>query len=147
MYMKQKLAMLFLVSAAAGTTGCYSTWDLAPQAVVKLDGFRTGQEVPLETTDRSSITYDKDSSLRFANKDGSEVQGQFRAIKIDGSTFMGLDNEKGSKVVVDLQEVKQVEARTYSKGKTAIAATATVLVGLPATAYLLLTIAFLIDPL
>lgn len=130
-----KLAMASLVSAAAATTGCYSTWDLTPQAIVKLDGYRVGQEVHLETADHEKITYRHDSSLRFQGNHGAEAQAQFQSIEIDGPILTGVEKEKGTRYIIDLRQINSVQAQTFSPGKTAVAVTAGVALGAPVVAF------------
>jgi hypothetical protein len=131
---RSTLVMVTLVSAASATTGCYSTWDLTPEGVLHLDGYREGLEVKLKAAGNEEITYRHDSQLRFTAVDGSQAQLGFRSIEIEGPTFTGVESEKGAQVIVDLSRTSAVQARTFSPAKTAIAATAITVGSLPLAA-------------
>ncbi|HRI71348.1 MAG TPA: ferritin-like domain-containing protein [Polyangium sp.] len=135
------IAMVSLVSTASMTTGCYSTWDLTPKGVVALDGFRTGQPIAISTTTNETIIFRDDSSLRFKAANGQETEAKFQSIAVEGSIFTGVEKEKGSRYVIDLSQMRSVQADVFSPGKTALATTGIVVLGVPTVAFAGLLIA------
>ncbi len=132
------IAMVSLVSTASMTTGCYSTWDLTPKGVVALDGFRTGQPITISTTTNETIIFRDDSSLRFQAANGQQTEAQFQSIEVDGSIFTGVEKEHGSRYVIDLAQMRGVQANVFSPGKTALATTGIVFLGVPPVAFAVL---------
>ena len=129
---RSALAMVTLVSVASSTSGCYSTWDLTLQGVLKLDGFRQGQKIPLKTAGGEDITFRDDSSLYFYASDGTETDAKFRSIQVSGATFTGVEQQKGSTIIVDLSRMHTIQAVEYSPKKTALVAT---VLGAPVAAF------------
>ena len=93
-------------------SGCYSTWDVTPRALVTLDGFHAPQQLSLHNKEFNSFTYDRDTTLRFRGVDGLEAEAQFRSIKIEGSILHGITREAGEDLYVNLDRLKEVQART-----------------------------------
>jgi hypothetical protein len=122
-----RLAFVTLVSAASATMGCYSTWDLTPHAVLKLNGFREGEEVTVPTTNHDEVDFTSSTTLIFHRIDGATREHRFRSIVIDGPQFMGMDIDNDSRIGIDLSLLKGVQARNLSAGKTAALTTGIVL--------------------
>lgn len=118
-----KLALITLVSAATTTAGCYSTWDLTPQGVVGLNMFREGQAATVRSEDWENVTVTSSTKLVFRRIDGEQQEHQFRSITVDGPYFSGIDASDGSEVNIDLRQLKLVQARNLSIGKTALLTT------------------------
>lgn len=117
-----KLALVTLVSAAATTTGCYSTWDLTPQGVVGLNLFRDGDAVTMRSANMEEVDFTSSTKLIFHRVDGATREHSFKSISVDGPNFSGIDSE-GSRVEIDLSQLKNVQARNISAGKTALLTT------------------------
>lgn len=117
-----KLALVTLVSAATTTTGCYSTWDLTPQGVVGLNLFRDGDAVTMRSANMEEVDFTSSTKLIFHRVDGATREHSFKSISVDGPNFSGIDSE-GSRVEIDLSQLKNVQARNISGGKTALLTT------------------------
>lgn len=116
------LALVTLVSAATTTTGCYSTWDLTPQGVVGLNMFRDGDAVTMRSADMQEVEFTSSTKLTFHRVDGATREHSFKSISVDGPNFSGIDSD-GSRVEIDLSQLKNVQARNISAGKTALLTT------------------------
>lgn len=123
--------MATLISTTCATTGCYSTWDLTPQAVVKLDGFREGKSVTVKSADNEDVKVTSDTALWFKGVDGAEGAYQFRSIEVQGPLLVGVEREKGAQVNIDLSRMAGVQAKNFSPGKTALATSAVVAGAIP----------------
>ena len=93
------LAIVTAVATTTATTGCYSTWDVAPRSLSHLDTFRQGQTRQLERADSN----------------GEEVL--FNA-DLQGPVLVGVERRQNAPFTVDLTRVAAVQARNFSVGKT-----------------------------
>lgn len=121
--MRSTLAFVTLVSTASATMGCYSTWDLSPRAVVGLNLFKEGESVALRSTNNDEVDFTSDTTLIFHRVDGATREHRFRSIFIDGPQLMGIDKDDGSRVGIDMSLLKNVQARNFAAGKTALLTT------------------------
>lgn len=126
MHSRTTLSLVTLV-AATNTAGCYSTWDIAPHALLKLDGFRVGHTVKLPTRESDYVDFDADSTVHFEGSDGVEADAQFSSIEIRGPVLFGSTLPNRMELKVDLQRLSKVQVRNNSPPKTALLTTGAVL--------------------
>jgi len=123
---KNALALATMVTTTAAT-GCYSSWDITPQMLVRLDGFKEGQkqELRIRSVDRELITFTRDTELHLRGNDGVEVSARFSSIRIEEPIFTGtaIREDGGGQINADLNRLSSAEVRKFSPGKTALAAT------------------------
>jgi len=108
---------------ATNLTGCYSTWDVAPSTLCRLDGFRTGDERSLPTRDNEQVSFTSDSQIYFRGIDGQETQLQFGAIDFRNYYFVGERKNDGAKLQVDLSRVAEVKVKNVSVPSTVLVTT------------------------
>ena len=125
MHSRTMLSMLTLVTAT-NAAGCYSTWDIEPRTLLKLNGFRAGQTVQLPSWD-GEVDFDAESIVHLEGKDGVEADIQFNAIQIQEPVLFGLTRPDRMALNVDLQRMSKVQIRKFSTTKTGLLATGAVL--------------------
>ncbi len=108
---------------AAATTGCYSTWDVAPKALFHLEGFREGDTKTIQTADGDQIPFTSDTELHFRAKDGSMAEAQFRAIQVQDPIVVGIERKTGVPLEIDTSRLDMVQAKNFSTRNTALAIT------------------------
>ena len=114
---------LLTVAAATNVLGCYSTWDLTPEMVWKLDGFEGGTKKlnVVEDGERKEVPFTSDTYLHFHDTKGQEVSGQFRSLRLDGPVLIGIEQTSGDRLNVDLRRVRSVQVSNLSPAKTTLA--------------------------
>jgi hypothetical protein len=121
---------LLVLALAVGCSGCYSTWDLAPKEVDKLQSFRAPEKIALTTKDGESVTFDQDTQL--VTEDGNGYR--FASIDhADGHGELSGETPEGNHIDLDLSASAGVRAKHFSVGHTVVASVA-VSVGLAAVA-------------
>jgi hypothetical protein len=121
---------------ATTCTGCFSTWDISPRELNRLNGYREPQVVPIADNNGKEVAFDPRTELRFYGPDGEmQDKAKFASIDVAGSTFTGIARGERRTVSVDLSQVSEVQARKFSIGKTIAVG-----VGVPAGVALVLTI-------
>jgi len=114
---------LLTMAAATNALGCYSTWDLKPEMVVKLDGF-SGAPRKLEVNDggeRKEIEFTSDTYLHFHDSRGYEVSTQFHSLRMKGPLLVGIEQESGEQLNVDLRGIRLIQVSELSTAKTTAA--------------------------
>lgn len=127
---------LLTIAAATNALGCYSTWDLTPEMVWKLDGFdgATRKISVVQDGERKEVPFTSDTYLHFRDNKEQEVSAQFRALRLDGPVLVGLEQKTGDQFNVDLRKIKSVQASQLSPALTTMA-TAGYLAGLIPVGY------------
>ena len=117
---KTSLAIVTAVATTTATTGCYSTWDVAPQSLVHLDTFREGQTRQIEEagSPRDQVLFNADTELRFVDVSGNQVAARFHSVDLQGPVLVGIERKHNLPLSVDLTRVASVQARNFSVGKT-----------------------------
>jgi hypothetical protein len=132
--------------------GCYTTWDIAPRELGKLDGYRAPAPTVIFDTKDEKVVVDEGLELGFTARDPAPgapplapYARQELVVKFDAIDVHVAPNEwwlsgilHGDKrwIRVDLNQVKKVVAQRYSHGKTAglvigcVAGTAAIFVGI-----------------
>jgi hypothetical protein len=134
---KATLALVTVVATTTATSGCYSTWDIAPRTLVRLDGFREGQTRMLVSADaeREEVKFTADSELIFRDAKGNQISGQFRSLDLTGPVLVGVRRDNNVNLEVDLSRSPYVSLKNFSVGKT-IGATVGVVAAVPVTVVL-----------
>lgn len=123
---------------------CYSSYELAPHALDRLDKFHGSTNVEIESTD-GPITFDRNTALRFDQPAGP-IEGKFSSVTVDDSVFQGVERKSQSNVIVDLQRVDHVTATKFSTGKTVALAIVASIVGTVAIGFLAIWIGLATNP-
>ncbi len=126
---RSTLALVSLVSAT-GASGCYSTWDITPQMLVQLDGFKGAQTAQLETPRQEQVEFTSDTTLRLRGTDGREMEAQFQAIQMNGPILVGQTRDRGQ-VFVDVSRISSVQVTNLSKGASIGFGVGVAAVGIP----------------
>jgi hypothetical protein len=120
--MKLISGLMVGVMVATTCSGCYSTWDIAPQELTKLNGYREPQKVPLADQEGSELEFDRRTELSFYTAEGAtQDKAKFSAIDVNGTVLSGAARGAPRTVNVDLATLSNVEARRFSVGKTVAA--------------------------
>ena len=107
---------------ATTCSGCYSTWDVAPKELTKLNGFRDRQKVEIVDQDGDPFVFDRATELSFQTADGTvQDKAKFSSIDINGSMLTGAARGAPRTVSIDLNTLSNIEARHFSVGKTVAA--------------------------
>lgn len=112
---------LIITLVGTSTSGCYSTWDLAPRELNKLAGYRMPDRVTLVDKDGEALDFDCETELRVRHGDGSPTDvGPLGSIDIKDSVLSGkpCGCNNGGQVTLYVDQVTAVEARRYSTNKT-----------------------------
>lgn len=131
--MNSRTEIAALALAASAAAGCYSSWDIQPQGLVVLNGFREGQTRVLyagRPTDEegAQVPFNEETILHFRTSDGAGIEAKYREIDVTGPIFRGVESEKGRAITVDLRSVMGVEVKNYSTGR-AVGVTAGIIGG------------------
>jgi hypothetical protein len=113
MYSRKTLALLSLLSTTSAS-GCYGTFDLTPQSVAKLNGFRAGYEVGLQGKDNEEVVFTEKTELSFLGADGAVAEATFNRIDIQGNILIGEESRSGEQLYVDLSRMSAVRAEKIS---------------------------------
>lgn len=142
--MKPKMEIAALALLTVGGTGCYSTWEIHPHGLVRLDGFRAGQTRTLREVGDSGeeIEFTSDSKLHFRGMDGDEEKAIFQSIKVRGETFLGVRSDDKALVAINLLGVRSVYVKNPSPAKTTALALGIMLGSVPVAALFGIMIAF-----
>jgi hypothetical protein len=120
--MKPISGLMAGVMIATTCSGCYSTWDVAPRELTKLNGYREPQQVPLVDQEGDTFAFDKRTELSFQTAGGAtQDKAKFSAIDVNGTMFSGAARGAPRTVNVELGTLSNVEARRFSIGKTVAA--------------------------
>jgi hypothetical protein len=98
--------------------GCYNTYQVAPQELYKLSGYRDGQTIALSSVEGDSVPFNKRSELKIDAADGQSMKARYAAIDIDGTTMTAVIRGSGAPVNIDLGQVVNAQARNFSVGKS-----------------------------
>lgn len=109
------------LALSTNLTGCYSTWDIQPRALIRLDGFRPGDKRSLGIVDGENLPFTNESKLYFHGVDDREAEMSFRAINVNYPIFTGQKAETGEVLYVDLSRLSEVKVRNKSEAKTTLA--------------------------
>lgn len=114
------LAIVTAVATTTATTGCYSTWDVAPRSLSHLDTFRQGQTRQLERADSNGeeVLFNADTELRFVDVNGAKSAARLSSVDLQGPVLVGVERRQNAPFTVDLTRVAAVQARNFSVGKT-----------------------------
>lgn len=76
---------LILGLVGTSTSGCYTTWDIAPRELNKLAGYREPARIPLTDKDGNTFEFNQRTELRVHQPNGSMVStGPLASIDING---------------------------------------------------------------
>lgn len=100
------------------TTGCYNTFQLAPQELYKLDGYNDRGTVHLTSLDGDDVEVGPKTKLSLYAASGQEQTAAYSSVRINGNTMAARLRSTGAPVEIDLAQVIDVEARNFSVGKT-----------------------------
>lgn len=126
MHSRTTLSLATLI-AAANTAACYSTWDITPRTLLKLNGFRAGETVNLPTRQGEYVEFDDETTVHLEGIDGVQTDAQFDAIKTHWPVLVGSTIPDGVKLNVELQRMSKVQIRKFSPGQTALLTTGAIL--------------------
>jgi hypothetical protein len=115
-------ALFVGATLAMASSGCFSTWDLAPRSLVALNGYHEPEKIPLTDTRGDELEFDRITELRFIDSSGApSAKAKFSSIQVNGSTFTGAVRPDGRPLAIDLTQVSAVQAKRYSALKTGLA--------------------------
>lgn len=134
---RMKDRSLVVIALSLALTHCYSTFDVTPRAVERLDGFKAGEQRKLEGTD-GEVTFDRNTSVTFDVVGAPPVSAQFSRIVVGDSVFDGVERASREHVVVNLTRVHTVSATNFSLSKTVVAAVVASVLGTVVLGVLLL---------
>jgi hypothetical protein len=100
------------------TGACYNNHMLAPQELYKLNGFREGQTVILNSVDGDNVKFSRNTQLNVTAADGQAMTAKYASVQVNGSTMTGVVRGSGAPVNIDLSQVTSAQAKTLSLGKT-----------------------------
>ncbi len=120
MSFQKTLAIVTAVATTTSATGCYSTWDVAPRSLVRLDTFREGQTRQIEraNSDGGEVLFNADTELRFVDVNGGKVAARLSSVDLQGGRLVGIERKQNLPISIDLSRVASVQARNFSVGKT-----------------------------
>lgn len=113
------MALVTLVSTSV--TGCYSTWDLAPRAVLSLNGFHEGTPIGIETADGELVDINRETEFRFVGTDKLDAQFKVQSIEVQGQILTAIEQKSGNPIDIDLARMQKAQVTNFSPGKTALA--------------------------
>ncbi len=118
--MRYETALAIVTAVATSTTtGCYSTWDVAPRSLVRLDSFRAGQTRQIERADGDGeVEFNADTELRILDIDGRGVAARLSSVDVRGPLLVGVERSSNAPITVNLARTASVQARRFSVGKT-----------------------------
>ncbi len=141
-------------------SSCYSTWDIAPTELSRLQGYRAPAAAAIADKDGADVRVDEDTRLRFERKGYEPEDHRFASIDaVDQRALLGEEapptwvsgsgayEPDRSRVMVDLSEVSNVQARRFSVGKTVALSVGVSVVGTAAVAGIVLAVWAASDPL
>lgn len=126
MHSRTTLSMLALMTAS-NAAGCYSTWDIEPRTLLKLNGFRAGQTVELPTSDGNTVNFNADSTVHLEGKDGVEADVQLGVVVAHQSMLLARTIPDAQTLNVDLGRLSRVQLVNNSPEKTGLLVTGSVL--------------------
>lgn len=129
---------------AVSCTGCYSTWDIAPRELGRLDGYRATAPVKLRDQEGSVVEFDEESELQL-RRGSAVLEEKLVAASANGPLLTAIRRTDQSPLYIDLRRVETARVKRFSTGKTA--ATVGVVVGVGATATIALVTALLVSRL
>lgn len=116
---KQLISSFVVVAMLSFATGaCYNNHMLAPQELYKLNGFREGQTVILNSVDGDAVKFSSKTQLSVQAADGQAMTAKYSSVAVNGSTMTGVVRGSGAPVNIDLAQVTNAQAKTLSLGKT-----------------------------
>jgi hypothetical protein len=104
--------LMALTVGSLACSGCYSTWDVGPNQISKLDSYRSPQKIELVSKEGDSFTFDRDTTIRVpeGRPDGYRFETIDEAVgTITGTTVDGLHVSLAS---------DDVKAEKFSVSKT-----------------------------
>ncbi|HRI69833.1 MAG TPA: hypothetical protein PK156_36640 [Polyangium sp.] len=126
MHSRMTFSMLALMTAS-NAAGCYSTWDIEPRTLLKLNGFRAGQTVELPTSDGKTVNFNADSTVHLEGNDGIETDAQLGVVVTHHSLLLAKTIPDAQTLNVDLGRLSRVQIVNSSSEKTGLLVTGGVL--------------------
>ncbi len=121
----RRLAARVLMSGVVATTstGCYSTWDVAPRSMVTLNGYHSPDEVPLADTSGHSLLFTPNTELLFIDDAGMQQASatNFSSVTLNGAIFSAVLQPNNNAFSINLEHVGNVKAKKFSPYMTALA--------------------------
>ncbi len=124
--MDTRFSLALLAAISLSTTGCYTTWDIAPRNVSSL---HTDPELGkvMIANNGDFVPMDRDTEMRFTTTGGPDLDVKFESLDVAGGPASprkewwagGVLRGDGRGMRVDMREVTAVVAKRYSPGKTA----------------------------
>jgi hypothetical protein len=105
--------------------GCYSTWDIAPRELIKLDGYRAPAAATIVDKRGHQVEVDPKTELLFITVNKIPVvEARFTSIDVREAPkewwLSGVLHGDGTAIRVDLNQIGRVKATRFSPGKTAV---------------------------
>lgn len=117
--LKQIVSSFVVVTLLAFVNGaCYSNHLVPPQELYKLNGFREGQTVFMQSVDGDNVKFNSKTQLSVQAADGQSMSAKYSAVAINGSTMQGTIRGSGAPVNIDLAQVTNAQAKTLHLGRT-----------------------------
>lgn len=101
-----RFGLLSLLCLAVAASGCHRHHRISTSEIVKLDGFKTGEEVSIVDIDGRDRIFTGSTPLTFHLQNGDFIQTTFSVIEVDEGIFRGY-SPKGL-ITVTLNDVEQV---------------------------------------
>jgi hypothetical protein len=108
------LAVVILVTSV----GCYTSREVPPAELYKLNGYREGQTIYLADKEGESVKFSSKTDLRVESDDGQHMNARFSAIDVNGTTMTAVVRSSGAPVNIELSRVVAAEAKNMSIGKS-----------------------------
>ncbi len=119
MQLKKLFSTFMAVIVLTTVTGaCYNNYQVAPQELYKLNGFREGQNVELSSIEGDSFKFSSKTELSVEAVDGQRMKARYSAVEVNGNTMTGTIRGSGARVNVDLAQVNAVSTSQLSGAKT-----------------------------
>ncbi len=117
---RSPLALALLLTTTC--TGCYSTWDIAPSEMKKLDGYHAPLGRMVRDKAGADVLVDTSTDLSFkASATTAEVHAKFDSIDVPADPpkyLSGARHGDGLRLWVDLDQVGRIRAKRLSESKT-----------------------------
>lgn len=123
-------AILITLLTTTNALGCYSTWDIHPDSLRNLDGFRQGEERVLIAKNGERVTFTGDTVLSIRMRDGSLVNDlQMHSAYMTANKLVATEQGYGrvTRMRIDLPNVESVRAAGPDVDKTSMATTGIIL--------------------
>jgi len=111
----------FALVLTSTCSGCYSTWDIAPSEMKKLDGYRAPMGKVVHDKAGADVPVDASTELAFRATTGEHIEAKFDSLTVPPSFptgLLGTVHGEERRVWIDLARVGSVTAKRYSAQKT-----------------------------